>query len=129
MMLNKKLLVSISVAAALSLGFSACMEGSASPSVSSGPSTPSIDGGVKYPVKNEKTGPYYVNTQFDSAKINHGRVPTKHELEEWNSDIMPDGTGLPEGEGSVEDGEEVYESKCVMCHGDFGSGGGGSSTL
>jgi cytochrome c len=42
---------------------------------------------------------------------------------------MPDGTGLPEGEGSVEEGEEVYEAKCVMCHGDFGSGGGGYPAL
>ena len=129
MMLNKKLLVSISVAAALSLGFSACMEGSATPSTSTGPTVPAIDGGVNYPVKDGKTGPYYVNTQFDSVKVNHGRIPTKHELEEWNSDVMPDGTGLPEGEGSVEDGEEVYESKCVMCHGDFGSGGGGYPAL
>jgi cytochrome c len=42
---------------------------------------------------------------------------------------MPDGTGLPQGEGSVEDGEALYEEKCVMCHGDFGSGGGGYPAL
>ena len=125
---NKKSFVSISVAAALSLGFSACMANS-TPDENSAPKKASIDGGVSYPVVDGKTGPYRVNTQFSGVKINNGRVPTHAELEEWNSDVMPDGTGLPEGEGSVEDGEEVYEAKCVMCHGDFGSGGGGYPSL
>jgi cytochrome c len=127
--LNKKLLVSVSVAAALSVGFAACAESSATPSAKINTVVPSIDGGVHYPVVNGKTGPYYINTQFDGKKINFGRIPTEKEYEEWDSDIMPDGTGLPEGEGSVEEGEEVYESKCVMCHGDFGSGGGGYPSL
>jgi len=126
--LNKKLLISISAATALSLGLSACMEGAA-PTQSAAPVKASIDGGVSYPVVDGKTGPYRVNTQFQGVKINNGRVPTHAEYEEWNSDIMPDGTGLPEGEGSVEEGEEVYEAKCVMCHGDFGSGGGGYPSL
>jgi cytochrome c len=42
---------------------------------------------------------------------------------------MPDGTGLPDGEGSVELGDEVYESQCAVCHGDFGAGGVGYPTL
>ena len=37
---------------------------------------------------------------------------------------MPDGTGLPEGSGSAEDGDEIYEEKCLSCHGDFGAGAG-----
>ncbi len=36
---------------------------------------------------------------------------------------------LPEGSGSVEEGEALYEAQCVMCHGDFGSGGGGYPSL
>jgi cytochrome c len=129
--LNKNLLISISAAAALSLGLTACME-DVMPSTEAAPTVAaSIDGGVKYPVKNDKTGPYYVNPQVakEAKHIFNGRVPTEAEYEEWNSDVMPDGTGLPEGEGSVEEGEEVYESKCVMCHGDFGSGGGGYPSL
>ncbi len=126
--LNKKLLISISAAAALSLGLSACME-SATPADTNTPSTASIDGGVAYPVVNGKTGPYYVNEQAHNAGIKFGRTPTEKEYEEWNTDVMADGTGLPEGEGSVEEGEEVYESKCVMCHGDFGSGSGGYPAL
>jgi len=125
---NNKLFVSISVAAVLSLGFSACMANS-TPTDNAAPTKASIDGGVSYPVVDGKTGPYYVNTQFNGIKINNGRIPTKAEYAEWDSDVMPDGTGLPEGEGSVEEGEEIYEAKCVMCHGDFGSGGGGYPSL
>jgi len=44
-------------------------------------------------------------------------------------DVMPDGTGLPEGEGSVEMGDELYESKCAACHFDFGAGGAGYPAL
>ncbi|ADN10139.1 c-type cytochrome [Sulfurimonas autotrophica] len=126
--INKKLLISISAAAALSLGLSACME-SASPKASNTPLKASIDGGVTYSVANGKFGTYYVNEKAHNGIINFGRTPTKAEYDEWNSDVMASGEGLPEGEGSVEDGEEVYEAKCVMCHGDFGSGGGGYPSL
>ncbi len=125
--LNKKLLISISAAAALTLGLSACME-NATPG-SNVPKKADIDGGVSYPVVNGKTGPYYVNTKAHSGAVKFGRTPTKAEYDEWNSDIMPDGTGLPEGEGTAEEGSDIYDTKCVMCHGDFGSGGGGYPAL
>jgi cytochrome c len=127
--LNQKLLISISAAAVISLGLSACLGDSAAPGANSGASIPSIDGGVTYPVTNGKTGPYHVNTQVTGMKINNGRIPTDAEYKAWDTDIMADGTGLPEGEGNVGEGEEVYEAKCVSCHGDFGSGGGGYPSL
>lgn len=120
--MNSKLLVSASVAAFMALGFSGCMENAT-------PTKASIDGGVSYPVSNGKTGPYYVNTTVNNMKIEHGRTPTKDEYNAWNTDVMYTGEGLPEGEGTVSEGEEVYEAKCVMCHGDFGSGGGGYPAL
>ena len=100
-----------------------------------------ISGGVYYPIKDGQTGPYLVNPQVytdsDVAKgedglkvvLNHGRVPTKNEYDAWNKDVMPDGTGLPEGYGYVDEGEALYEAKCMSCHGDFGSGGGGYPAL
>ncbi len=88
-----------------------------------------ISGGVYYPIYKNKTGPYYINPNAYGKKINNGRAPTTNELKAWNKDIMPDGTGLPQGSGSVEDGETLYEEQCVMCHGDFGSGGGGYPAL
>jgi S-disulfanyl-L-cysteine oxidoreductase SoxD len=130
--LDRKLILSASVAATLALLSVGCMPFGAEPkgeTTVNGKAT--IDGGVVYPVVNDKTGPYYVNPQvaIDAKKIFNGRVPTANELKAWDKDVMPDGTGLPEGEGSVEDGEALYEAQCVMCHGDFGSGGGGYPSL
>ncbi len=129
--LNRKLLATASVAAAIALLAVGCggETGTAGSTQINGKAT--IDGGTTYPVVNDKTGPYYVNPQVaaDASKINNGRVPTANELAAWDKDIMPDGTGLPEGSGSVEEGEEIYDAKCVMCHGDFGSGGGGYPAL
>lgn len=126
--LNKKLLLSASVAALLSLGLSACME-SVSPSESTAKVKGNIDGGTSYPVANGKTSSYYVNTNAHNADVKYGRTPTKAEYDAWNTDVMPDGTGLPEGEGTAEEGSDIYDEKCTVCHGDFGSGGGGYPSL
>ncbi len=83
-----------------------------------------IDGGVTYPIVNGKTGSYYVNEKAHKLTLNYGRPATPNEIKAWDIDVMPDGTGLPEGSGSVEEGDELYEEKCVSCHGDFGAGSG-----
>jgi cytochrome c len=100
-----------------------------------------ISGGVYYPVKDGATGPYKVNTQVyndsDIAKgedgikavYNNGRTPTDAEYKAWDKDIDGLNRGLPEGSGFVDEGEALYESKCLVCHGDFGSGGGGYPAL
>lgn len=127
--LNTKLIVSASVVTVAALFTAGCMEGGVKPASANGATAADIGGGVIYPIVDGKTGPYYVNEKAMSMKLNNGRVPTANELEAWDRDVMPDGTGLPEGEGSVEDGEEIYEAQCVSCHGDFGSGGGGYPSL
>ena len=83
-----------------------------------------IDGGVYYPIVNGKTGAYHANEQAHKTPFNKGKTATANEQAAWDIDVMPDGTGLPEGEGSVEFGDEVYEEKCLSCHGDFGEGSG-----
>ncbi len=88
-----------------------------------------IDGGMTYPVKNGKTSSYDVNTQKTYKDVQFGRTATANEIRAWDIDVMPDGTGLPEGEGSVEDGDELYEAKCSACHFDFGAGGAGYPAL
>lgn len=106
----------------------------------------SVDGAVKYPIKNGKYSSYHVNTQ-NIKKFDIGRAPTQREIRAWDKDVMYDGTGLPEfdmkdgevvldengnpkkAQGSVEWGNELYDAQCVMCHGDFGSGGKGYPTL
>lgn len=54
----------------------------------------------------------------------YGSPATEVEIAGWDIDVRPDGTGLPEGRGSVEDGEMLYEVKCAECHGSFGEGVG-----
>lgn len=51
-----------------------------------------------------------------------GRLATPEEIAGWDIDIRPDGQGLPEGSGSVLEGEEVFIEQCASCHGDFGEG-------
>ena len=52
-----------------------------------------------------------------------GRMPSAAELIEVDTDVMPDGTGLPAGSGTVADGQRVYQQYCVSCHGEQGRGG------
>jgi len=87
-----------------------------------------LDGGMTYPRANGIETAYRYNTN-QNQKLNYGRVPTANELKAWDTDIMPDGTGLPDGQGSVEEGDELYEAQCASCHGEFGAGGKGYPTL
>lgn len=87
-----------------------------------------VDGSIIYPKVNGKYQNYYINTQ-NIKNFNKGRTPSKNEIKAWNKDVKPDGEGLPEGSGSVEEGDELYTNLCASCHGDFGAGGSGYPTL
>ncbi len=64
------------------------------------------------------------------AHYGFGRAPTHAEIEGWNIDVRgTDGTGLPPGQGSVAQGEQIYDAKCAVCHGDFGEGNGSMPAL
>ena len=56
-------------------------------------------------------------------RFGFGREVSEDEIAAWDIDIMPDGTGLPTGEGSVAAGQVIYEQKCIACHGASGTGG------
>ncbi|MEX0368933.1 MAG: c-type cytochrome [Ruegeria sp.] len=65
-----------------------------------------------------------------------GRPALPEEIAAWDLDVSPDGTGLPAGSGSVEDGEMLFAEACAICHGDFAEGvdnwpklAGGEGTL
>ena len=51
---------------------------------------------------------------------NIGRAATPAEVAKWDIDVRPDFKGLPKGEGSVAQGQDVWEGKCASCHGIFG---------
>lgn len=59
-----------------------------------------------------------------AAPIGVGLPALPEEIAAWDRDVRPDGTGLPEGSGSVLDGEEIFTEICAACHGDFGEGVG-----
>jgi cytochrome c len=52
-----------------------------------------------------------------------GRPATPGEIKLWDIDVRPDGTGLPQGSGTVARGKEVYRDNCEACHGPKGEGG------
>lgn len=41
----------------------------------------------------------------------------------WDITVMPDGEGLPPGSGTVAEGEQVYMTQCIACHGLTGTEG------
>ncbi len=49
-----------------------------------------------------------------------GRAATPKEIAAWNIDVRPDFKGLPKGQGSVAQGQDVWEARCASCHGIFG---------
>ena len=53
---------------------------------------------------------------------NLGRLATPTEVAGWDISILPDGTGLPPGSGTPEQGAVVYIQKCQACHGEKGVG-------
>lgn len=46
-----------------------------------------------------------------------GRAPTPEELKTWSVTSGPSGKDLPAGKGTAKEGERIYLTKCVMCHG------------
>lgn len=128
--LDRKLILSASVFTAAALFVAGCAGGGLGfANSNTSHAQPSIDGGVYYPVVNGKTGPYLVDRVAMPMKINNGRIPTENELKAWDTDVMADGTGLPEGHGNASDGSDIYDAKCGSCHGDFGAGGAGYPSL
>jgi len=143
---RKSILIGASVFASSALLFTGCLPSSSSTNEKapantvatvSAPSTAghyaiknktAIDGGVTYVRENGVETAYAYNQQSTKG-VNFGRPATANEIKAWDVDALPDGTGLPEGEGSVEEGDELYEAQCASCHGDFGGGGNGYPQL
>ncbi len=51
-----------------------------------------------------------------------GQAAAAEEVAAWDISIFPDGEGLPDGQGSVIEGEKVYQQQCLSCHGEGGLG-------
>jgi S-disulfanyl-L-cysteine oxidoreductase SoxD len=55
--------------------------------------------------------------------LGFGRVSSETEIRARDIAVGPDGAGLPPGRGTVSMGEQVYQAKCVACHGPTGAEG------
>ncbi len=53
-------------------------------------------------------------------RFGFGRNATPEEIARGDIDVMPDGTGLPAGQGSVAEGAGLYQQQCAACHGATG---------
>src|SRR6266705_1538093 len=64
-----------------------------------------------------------------------GRPATAEEIRDIGAAIAPDGSGLPEGSGTVTAGRDVFVAQCARCHGPKAQGDvgpalvGGQGTL
>jgi cytochrome c len=57
-----------------------------------------------------------------APKYKLGRAAAQAEIDAADISIAPDGTGLPPGSGTVEQGRDVYKRRCEKCHGANGAG-------
>lgn len=77
-------------------------------------------------VATESAAPAAASADYEPSRgpLGIGRVALAEEIAAWDIDVRPDGAGLPQGRGTVADGEPLYTDNCASCHGDFGEGTG-----
>jgi mono/diheme cytochrome c family protein len=49
-----------------------------------------------------------------------GTPISEADIKAWNIDVLPDGTGLPPGSSTGQQGALIYAQKCALCHGESG---------
>ncbi len=58
----------------------------------------------------------------DTAFLGIGHVVMPAQIAGWDIDVRADGRGLPQGHGSVREGEKIFAENCAACHGAKGQG-------
>jgi len=56
-------------------------------------------------------------------RLGLGQTPGAEQIRGWNIDVRADGAGLPAGRGSVAQGQAIYQTRCLACHGAKGEQG------
>lgn len=89
------------------------------------PENPAVMTAIAAPVVSSVlVGAANASTDASDGKFGLGRAALPEEIAAWDVDVSPDGTGLPVGSGSVEDGEMLFSENCAVCHGEFAEGVG-----
>ena len=64
-----------------------------------------------------------VRRSHEPDRFGFGTPATREEIRLADTDVTPDGRGLPHDSGTVSQGESVYRLRCVACHGATGTEG------
>jgi S-disulfanyl-L-cysteine oxidoreductase SoxD len=81
------------------------------------------DGGAGLPaVAGTFTAAHLASSEPVPERLGLGRAATPDEIAAIDIDVMPDGAGLPPGEGTVAAGAPLYAARCAQCHGPEGEG-------
>jgi len=65
----------------------------------------------------------YVLPEQAPRRFEFGTEASAARVARWDTDVRPDGQGLPAGRGTVAEGEVVFRTYCVPCHGATGTEG------
>ena len=71
-------------------------------------------------------GPLAVNSQ-ESVRL--GIPVTQEDLLDFDLIAPPDGSGFPSGSGTAQEGKQVYDVNCAVCHGANGEGTSGNTVI
>ena len=58
-----------------------------------------------------------------------GKPISEADVAAWDISVLPDGTGLPPGSGTSEEGSKIFAVKCAVCHGENGKGGSAAALV
>ncbi len=65
----------------------------------------------------------FMFTFASAQQPNLGTPISEADVAAWDISILPDGTGLPPGSGTSEQGSKIFAAKCAVCHGENAKGG------
>jgi len=74
-------------------------------------------------VQSAAGGVVYVLPAGAPDRFSFGTAASAERVALWDIHVKPDGEGLPPGRGTVSEGESVYMTQCVACHGLTGTEG------